>query len=381
MNLLSREELKEMTAREQGLCVSIFMPTHKAGADTQQDPVRLKNLCRDAQKTLHDQGLRNDEIEKLMKPVHSLIQDDSFWPHQSDGLAVFVAQDFFRYYRVPIGLEELVHVGERFVITPMMPLLVGDEPFFLLAISQNEVRFLQCTRFSCRELEVPGVPQSQAEALQWDDPEYQHQQHSVGSASGPGVMHHGQGVGIDDEKDNLLRYFRLVDAGLKSLLASQSAPLILACVDYYVSIYEAANTYHNLLKEHVSGNPEHVRGDELHARAWEVLKPQAEAAREAAAERYRALSSNGRSSRKLEEVIGAASSGRVETLFTASGEHVWGKYDPATGLAEHSDNGSEGQDDLLNIAAIQTFLNGGTVYTVPRDLMPDHGPLAAVFRY
>ncbi|CAD5939922.1 hypothetical protein PCC9214_01853 [Planktothrix tepida] len=40
-----------------------------------------------------------------------------------------------------------------------------------------------------------------------------------------------------------------------------------------------------------------------------------------------------------------------------------------------------GDDDLLNLAAVQTLLNGGIVYAVPPDSVPDEARLAAVFRY
>jgi len=38
-------------------------------------------------------------------------------------------------------------------------------------------------------------------------------------------------------------------------------------------------------------------------------------------------------------------------------------------------------EDLLDFAAIQTFLHGGTVYAVEPEKVPDDAPLAAVFRY
>jgi hypothetical protein len=40
-----------------------------------------------------------------------------------------------------------------------------------------------------------------------------------------------------------------------------------------------------------------------------------------------------------------------------------------------------GDEDLLESAAIQTLVNGGTVYVVEPEKMPDTDPLAAVFRY
>jgi hypothetical protein len=41
----------------------------------------------------------------------------------------------------------------------------------------------------------------------------------------------------------------------------------------------------------------------------------------------------------------------------------------------------DASEDLLEIAAIQTFLNGGTVFILPPEKMPDTGDLAALFRY
>jgi len=49
MNLVSRNELKDLMERHQGPCVSIFLPTHRAGKEIQQGPIRLKNLLREAE--------------------------------------------------------------------------------------------------------------------------------------------------------------------------------------------------------------------------------------------------------------------------------------------------------------------------------------------
>jgi hypothetical protein len=43
----------------------------------------------------------------------------------------------------------------------------------------------------------------------------------------------------------------------------------------------------------------------------------------------------------------------------------------------------EGQisEDLLNLAALHTFLNGGVVYAVEPDAVPSNQSVAAVYRY
>jgi hypothetical protein len=40
-----------------------------------------------------------------------------------------------------------------------------------------------------------------------------------------------------------------------------------------------------------------------------------------------------------------------------------------------------GDQDLLDSAAVQTLLNGGSVYAVQPERMPVEAPLAALFRY
>jgi hypothetical protein len=49
MNTSKREDLMELISEQKGICVSIYMPTHRAGSETQQDPIRLKNLLKEAE--------------------------------------------------------------------------------------------------------------------------------------------------------------------------------------------------------------------------------------------------------------------------------------------------------------------------------------------
>ena len=52
MNVLSQEEWKALLAKHQGWCISIFMPTFRTGAESQQNQIRLRNLLRKAEEKL-----------------------------------------------------------------------------------------------------------------------------------------------------------------------------------------------------------------------------------------------------------------------------------------------------------------------------------------
>ena len=48
-------------------------------------------------------------------------------------------------YRLTLEFESLVVVGDRFHLKPLLSLFFGDRYFYLLALSQNQVRFFQAT--------------------------------------------------------------------------------------------------------------------------------------------------------------------------------------------------------------------------------------------
>lgn len=153
MDIFSRDELRPLIEVHTVGCisVSIYMPTFRAGrADVQQNPVRLKNLLREAQERLEKIGLRRAEAHAYLGPAQSLLDDGTFWLDMSDGLVVFLSKDYFRYYRLPTEFTELVVVANRFHIKPLLPMLATDGRFYVLAISQNTVRLLQCTRWGTR---------------------------------------------------------------------------------------------------------------------------------------------------------------------------------------------------------------------------------------
>jgi hypothetical protein len=383
MDLLTPEELRRLIQKKETPCVSIFMPTYRTSPETKQNPIRFKNLLREAEKRLKEGGLRITEARKLLKPTKALLKDSIFWQFQSDGLAVFISPDIFHYYHLPFPFEELLVVTDRFHIKPLLHLLSKDGRFFILALSQNEVRLFQCTRHSVNEFELEGVPKSMAEALKYDDPEKQLQFHTR-TPGGTGVraaIFHGQGVGIDDTKDNILRYFHQIDHGVQKLLRGERAPVVLAGVDYLFPIYREANTFLNLMDEGISGSPEGLRAEELHKKAWDIAEPYFLKSQEEAANQYRQLTGSERVSNDVRKIVQAAYDGRVDLLFAAVGIHQWGTYDPETLTVHLHKEAEPGDEDLLDFAAIHTFLNGGTVYAVEPEKVPDEAPLAALFRY
>lgn len=387
MSVLSKALLRDLMEERGRYCVSIFMPTHHMGSEIRQDPIRLKNLLAQAEMELVEAGLRGAESRELLKPARDLVDMAGFWRRQSDGLAIFVSSKVFRTSRLPLDFQELVVVSERFHIKPLIPLFTGDGRFYVLALSQNEVRLLQGTRYSVGEVDLEKVPESLAEALKWNDPERRLQWHTGTGTTTDGrraAIFHGHGVAsADDPKDYIRRFFRHIDDGVRDLLREERAPLVSAAVDYVLPLYREANTYQHLLEEGITGNPEELSAEELHRQAWAIVQPHFQRERkEVAAQHQRLVGTESElASNEVQEIVPAAYHGRVETLFAALGFQQWGSFDVDANTVELRKEANPGDEDLLDFAAAHTLLNAGTVYAVEAGKVPDGAPLAAVFRY
>lgn len=169
--------------------------------------------------------MRKPEIEALLNPAQERLQDDSFWQHQADGLAFFLARDFAQYFCLPERFEELAVVEHRFHLKPLFPLISGDGAFYLLALSQNEVRLFHGSRYHISEVELDDdVPRSLADALGHDLTD-EHLQFHTGGGDVSSPTYHGQGAGQDDVKPEIRKFFALLDKGLKKSLGLSKAPL------------------------------------------------------------------------------------------------------------------------------------------------------------
>ena len=120
---------------------------------------------------------------------------------------------------------------------------------------------------------------------------------------------------------------------------------------------------------------------ELHRRAWTLVQPFFQQAQQEAAARYRELVHTPQASQDIRQIVLAAYDGKVDALFAAIGYQQWGRYEPDTPTVHLHLEAQPGDEDLLDTAAVQTFLHGGSVYIVPLENTPGQVPLAAIFRF
>jgi hypothetical protein len=384
-DILSEEELELLLEKPGGTCVSIYMPTPELGREKRKHPIKLKNLLRDVEQEFLKIKMRPASVKSFLKPLQKLIADSGFWLKQSAGLAILMNSRSIRAFSLPFECEEIVVVSDRYHLKPVLTLLSGNQEFCILALSQNQVKFFQCTPYGIQEIELKNVPSSLEEALKYDDPERQLQFHTqtsgVTGKDQRAAMFHGHGTGVDDSKDNILRFFREVEKGLQSLPMAKKKPLMLAGVEYLHAIYRSVNTNPRLLEAGIQGNIEKLSPEELLEKGWSVAQSNFKNKREEELARYNELKGSDLACADIKKIVLAAHEGRIDTLFVESGSEQWGYFDIEMRSVTLNPSRKLGAYDLTDYAAVQTYLKGGKVYLAEAREIPEISKCAALFRY
>jgi hypothetical protein len=379
---VTQDDIRDLIATRSAPAVSIYQPSHRAGPEAEQNILRYKNLLSDAEAKLAQHGLSNSVKGGILRPARALLDRTEFWRHQLDGLAVFTAPEFFRVLKLPHEAEELVVVGDSPHVTPLLPAMTQGY-FYILAVSMESLRLLRATRHGIEEIDVPDVPKSLGEATRYDDYQKKNLQRHPTSRAGVGgrTMQHGHGPGDEDLKEEIRRYFQAVDAGVCRLLNLDGAPLVVAAVDYMITMYRHVSGYKNVVGTGIEGSPDQLTPRQLLEWARPIVDPIFREPVVRARDKYGRMSGTGLASCELGEVLRGAHAGRIESLLVPKGERRWGVYLADTDTVETRDEPVPADIDLLDLATRQVLLHGGSVYLVDRDEMPCTGPMAAVFRY
>lgn len=396
MDLFNRSNLRRLAELQDDVCISLYMPMYRDEPNWSQNTTRLKNLLGEARDQLRDQDYREDQIDEILGEARQLLDRPSFWRSNiGDGLAVFITSQTTELFRLPLTFEEVAIVGDRFHLKPLFPIIAANNRFYLLALSQNDVRLYQGTHQAISEIEAAEIPSDIVEAIrQYEDPEKQAQLHVQNRTAEPDgdrmdAAHHGHGGGDADDmsgtpQDELKRFFREVDDSVNGYIGGEEVPLLLAGVSEYLPLYREVNSYSHLVEEEiVPGNPESLNMDELHQKAWATVEPVFQAAETEEADRFEQLyyQDEKMASDDFHEIIPGCAYSRVDTLFVPVGEYRWGRFDPSTNTVEVHEEQKPGDGDLLNYAAVKAYLNGATVHVLRPEKMPEGRSIAATFRY
>ncbi len=400
MDTISRETLTSLARHSSWPSVSLYATMHRVVAEKAEDRIRLKNLLSSAATRLVADGIRAPEADALLAKTTALLTDTDFWRDSADGLAIFSDSDATTIYRVDTALPEEVVVGDRFHIRPLVLAYHGDERFFALAFDLNATRLFSGDRTSIRELPITNAPTSLAESSKYDSREesLQYTTHSSPesvNASGQTIgMFHGHG-GENVDKTELAQFASKLDRAVTRIIgAENTTPLLLLGVGNELSEYRAVNTYPGIATAQVFGATDELTEVAIHRLVLNALAPRFSAMTDADLTELREKPSS-LVSDDPSEIVSAAASGRVKTLFFDEALGPFGHLDRqllqvsqfAAASPRYLRDSAESEVgpemmgwDLVDLALAETILHGGEVHAFIGEDAPVKG-VAAVLRY
>ncbi|GIK88493.1 MAG: hypothetical protein BroJett026_39740 [Betaproteobacteria bacterium] len=393
--MIDLDDLRGLLASGARPCVSLYQPTHRRHPENQQDPIRFRNLVKEAEVSLAH-GHAAATIGPLLEPFRELAGDAGFWNHTTDGLAVFGAPGLFRIVRLQRPMPERLVVADSFHVKPMLRVLQSADRYQVLAVNRREIRLFEGNRDVLDEIDLaPGVPRTITDALGEELTDKQMQVHSYGTGPAGGAggrrqpggeksggIRHGSGSKKDEVDRDTERFFREVDRAVHERHSKPGGlPLILAGLGEHHAPFRSVSRNPFLVDGGIAVNTDALAPDDLRRRAWEVMEPHYVARLEQLVERFGAARAAGQGNDRLADVARAAAAGRVATLLLAAGRVVPGRFDRTTGEIEQRNLGRPDVDDVLDDLAEHVLRTGGEVVVSPEERMPSTTGLAAIYRY
>lgn len=381
MNQATVGDLRRLLEDHEAPCISLYIPRNRSYPESQQDPIRYRNMLREVERTLRQKHPVR-EFEPVLAKLRGFADDENFWIHATDGLAMFASPDYFAYFRLQRAVPERLIVADTFHTKPLVRILQSAERYQILAVTLAQVKLFEGNRDVLDQIEVDGVPKTIKEALgdQLTDGYSSVSTHAAGTG-GPAGIFYGQGSRKDEVEIDRDRFFRVVDrAVLEHVSRPSGLPLILACLSEHQTHFRRISHNPFLLPQGIAKNPDALPLDELRVEAWAKIEPLYLERLERLKSAYMEAKAHGRGTDDLEQVPEAIVQGRVGQLLVEAERSIPGRVDLSTGRVETGDL-DDPADDLLDDIAESVLRTGGEVVVVPRDRMPTDTGLAATYRF
>jgi len=353
-------------------CITLLLPPYRPGTPGETAAALLKAELQQATKDLAARKVTEPLISELLKPLRQLSQEEEWLVGSDSDRVIFRSREVFHRFALPVPAlpSRACTVGDCFWIRPILASLTLPADVYVLEITKKAVTLLACgITGGITPLELPAkTPKTLDAFLGFDPPDHDLMNRS---AAGPsiGAMHgvqFGTGSGRETQHSYLHDFYRNVDRGVKELLGSNRAPLILAGVDEDVVIYRTINSYSNLLEQGIPGSPgAGTTPAQILRQAHDItlFDIQRRAALEMSESKERLAP--GRFSTDLESILRAAAEGRVSDLYLDENGKRMGNFDGKI----FGSRTNWHDEDLLNVAAVETLLHDGAVSSLPSHLM------------
>ena len=369
--LICRKDVEELTHRATHPAVSIYLNTGQ-GTSSRQSIRRYLHLLHAAEHLLQ---VRREPfgsgVHNALEEAYALADANEFWNQTEQSAAIFLTDDYFRAFHLPVSVQEQSVVNGRFRLKPLLQVLTFDATFAILVLSQIHPRLYQASRFELAEIAVPGMPQPRRQVgrgEQEDRPQLREADPFFDTK--------------EARREELIDYLRAVDHAVLPILNHRALPLVLVGGEHQVALYRQLSHYAQIEPQAVEGAPDRLSGRALQSEAYMAIQKNLRDGIAVKLQRLRELEGVGspKAVSGVEEIIRDVAVGKVSELFVAGDHEEQGRISES-GVVELLGHPAPDSYDLLDVAAIQAHLAGAEVYVLPEAELPEGRKAVALLRY
>ena len=224
------------------------MPLDAAPANqsVKANALRWKECLRTLEPKVQQNGSEAREL------IESISDWDAIWgegKHAGKSIAVLRSPDVFSVISLQEAVKGKAVLGPHFYVRPLLLELTKDGIFYILALSQKDVRVLRCTSSSSEEVLLPAsVAKSFDAFMNSAKPDHVTDNRASpgpGAGSSKGVMF-STSTDKEDKDEYLMHFYKQIDRGLNEILRGKTEPVVPVGVEYELAVVSIA--------EHVSAS-------------------------------------------------------------------------------------------------------------------------------
>lgn len=397
---LSPDAIRPLLAAPNGVCVSLYLPTHRRPPENLVDRPTYRELLHAVRRRLDD-SLPRSRIDRLVAPLDALETHPDFWAFTREGLAIFAATKEATGFLLPQPVPPTAYVGPRYQTLPLVRQALAAESFELLVLSGRTARVYggRTVAGEIESLDLLPLPAAAGAAaseglIQRGDvvtEEVREPHRALPLRTAQVNLHGGFETRQAHERHDTLIFLRHVDQCLDGHPHDHGPPLILAAGPQLAGDFRRLSRNTRLLPAGIDRDLHDAPLADLAAACGPIMQGVWRQRVDDVLASFEELRPKGLASADLGCIAAAAVAGRIATLAIERDSTFPGRLDPVTGSIHSAARvfgrpaaaGGPADDpaDVVACIAEAVVLHRGDLVTLPPDLSETPSRVLATFRY
>ncbi|TYC84298.1 hypothetical protein FXB42_13325 [Acetobacterium wieringae] len=357
--------------------ISIYVDTNIKKPDRLENPIRFKNLVKEAQASLKEKEFKG--FKDLFSLFKEMEDDALFWEGATESMAILGDEDECIVYKLPVNVKSLAIVSDSYYIKPILRSFQSYGHYHVLVLNRDNFGLYEADRYGIHAIPV-DEKDATMEGVLGTEKTAPHL--SVASIGGDQSMYHGHGGAKDERKVDQEKFFRHVDTFvLEQYSKKQKIPLILVSPDEHQGEFRKLSKNNYLIDEGIKIDGDSLDKKSLYVKVQDVMQ---ERFKKELKDRMAAFSEAHAKDLGSDDVIQigrAIVEGKVASLYLEENTVHPGRFDPQLGTVVQGEISDPRVGDVYDDMAEVVLSRGGEVLILSKDEMPTERDLAAVYRY